>query len=109
MAEKKFKMAHLYYDFSHFTSIIWPCGRYNLEIFHVSSSNFLYMLLISSSQISSIIAIKKIKMADLLWFFSIYVNNFSLYVLEIELVSCIQCFNVFFFTFLYFIYDQFVI
>ena len=32
MADKKFKWP-IYCDFSHFTSIIWPCGRNNMNIF----------------------------------------------------------------------------
>ena len=32
MADKKFKW-QIYCDFSHFTSIIWPCGRNNMNIF----------------------------------------------------------------------------
>ena len=46
-------------------------------VFHVSSSNLLCMLLITSSRTSSIMAGKKIKMADLLSFFAFYVNKFN--------------------------------
>ena len=51
MAEKKIKMAD-YCVFSHFTSIILPCGRDNLK-------NLLCMLLVISSRTSSIMAEKK--------------------------------------------------
>ena len=49
MAEKKKKWP-IYSDFSHFTSIIWPCGRDNLKSFshilfkfvmHVTNKYFL--------------------------------------------------------------------
>ena len=64
MAEKKSTWP-IYCNFSHFTSIIWHCGRDNLKsFFYVLSSNLLCMLLITSSRTSSIMAGKKFKMAD---------------------------------------------
>ena len=54
-------------------------GAISLKVFHISSSNWLCMLLISSAWTSSIMAEKKKKMADLLRFFSFYVNNLTLW------------------------------
>ena len=68
---KKKKKWPIYCNFSHFTSIIW-------EVFHISFSNLLCMLLMTSSRTSSIMAEKK-KMADLLRFFTFYVNNLTLW------------------------------
>ena len=78
--EKKWKRP-IYWDFSHFTSIIWPCGRDNLKSFSCILFKFvMLMLLMPSSQKSSIMAEKKkIKMADLLRFFAFYVNNLTLW------------------------------
>ena len=56
-------------------------GAITRKVFHVSSSNLLCMLLISSSRTISITAEKIFKMADLLRFdfFAFYVNNFTLW------------------------------
>ena len=51
----------IYCDFSHFTSIIWPCERITWKGFHISFSNLLCMLLMTSSRTSSIMAEKKKK------------------------------------------------
>ena len=56
---RKKKKRPIYCDFSHFTSIIWPCGAISWKVSYISSSNWLCMLLISSSWTSSIMAEKK--------------------------------------------------
>ena len=71
---KKFKMADLLRFFDFYVNNL----TLSWKVFHVSSSNLLCMLLISSSRTSSIMAEKEIKMADLLRFFDFYVNNLTL-------------------------------
>ena len=76
---RKKKQLPIYCDFSHFTSIIWPCGRDKLKSFshilfklvmHVTNKYFLDKF--NNGR-------KKKKMADLLRFFSFYVNNLTLW------------------------------
>ena len=83
----------IYCDFSHFTSLILPCGRNNVKsvlckIFCIRS-NLFCMLLITSSRTSSVMAEKKSKWpiyCDLSQFTSIilpcgrdYVKSFFMY------------------------------
>ena len=60
MTEKKIKWP-IHCNFSHFTSIIWPCGRDNMKSFPLSCSNLLCMLLIRCSWTSSITGEKNSK------------------------------------------------
>ena len=78
MAEKKKKWP-IYCDFSHFTSIIWPCGRDNLKSF--SHILFKFVMHVTNDQFSDEFnnGRKKKKMADLLRFFTFYVNNLTLW------------------------------
>ena len=66
MAEKKKKWP--YCDFSHFTSIFDLVGAITWKVFHISFSNLLCMLLMTSSRTSSIMAEKKG------WFIAIFHN-----------------------------------
>ena len=62
------------------TPIIWPCGRDNLKKNPCILFKYLLcMLLISSSWTSSIMAMKKIKMASLVRFVPFYFNNLTLW------------------------------
>ena len=47
----------------------------NSTVFHVCNSNFLCMLLTTSSRTRSIMAGRKFKMANVLWLFVVYVNK----------------------------------
>ena len=58
----------IYCDFSHFTSITWPCGRDNLKKMYVSFPSLLCMLLVTKFSNKFNNGWKKIKMADLLSF-----------------------------------------
>ena len=62
----------IYLDFLHFTSIIWPCGRENMKSFSCILLKF--VMHATNKQISDKLNIgwKKIKMADLLRFFTFY-------------------------------------
>ena len=63
-AVKKVKMADLLRFFSFYINNLTLWAIYMKSFFHVSCSNLLCMLLISSSQTSSIIGEQKFKMAD---------------------------------------------
>ena len=88
MAEKNSKSL-IYYNFSHFTSLFGLAGVMTWKVFNVSCSNLLYMLLINSSRASLIMAEKKFKMADLLWFFAFYCNNLTCVRDNLKSFSCI--------------------
>ena len=54
-------------------------GAITRKVFHVSFPNLFCMLLMTTSRTSSIMAEKNFKMADLLRFFTFYVNNLTLW------------------------------
>ena len=70
MAEKNSKWL-IYCDFSHFTSIICPCGRNNMKSF--SFTLFQFVMHVTDKPFSDNFnnGRKKFKMADLLLFFCI--------------------------------------
>ena len=69
MAEKKSKWP-IYCDFSYFTSIIWPCGRYNMNSFSCILPKF--VMRVTNDQFSDKFnkSWKKSKMTDLFRFFA---------------------------------------
>ena len=76
---KKKKMADLLRFFTFYVNNLTLWARYLEKFFTLSFSNLLCMLLMTSSRTSAIMAEKKKKMADLLRFFTFYVNNLTLW------------------------------
>ena len=79
MAENKIKMADLLRFFAYHVNNLTLCARYIWKVFLCIL--FKFVMHVTNEQFSDEFddGWKKIKMADLVWFFAFYVNNLTLW------------------------------